>query len=344
MLVCCYSNQVRGLFHFLLFFQLSDHLFLQNKNAPLNSAAFEVSLLDGCYTLYPFCRSVRSKSTGEDARGYEFPRLSWAETNSRRKSAQRANSRRRTGGGGGGKTGVVAGRIMTKTMSREIMRGADERRDDDVADDDGTKAAVLGRTGKNWGGVERGEVLRRLLRFPRHGKSCHLATSCLFSTSQWPEGDKQSCCLIGNRCHERGTQRKRERERERLAGIERHAWKSLSLWNLKATGFQSDSRSPQGDSGELHLVPSTTTVLRLAAEPPAQIFLKFLSAHLIPIRDNLYCQAAHYTHELKAGDWRTRFVCKRGLNRNQISWWIESQITSFVKPCTSCHMDSHNML
>lgn len=46
---------------------------------------------------------------------------------------------------------MVAGRLMTKTMSREIMRGADERRDDDVADDDEAGVPVLGITGKNWG-------------------------------------------------------------------------------------------------------------------------------------------------------------------------------------------------
>lgn len=49
---------------------------------------------------------------------------------------------------------------------------------------------------------------------PHRSKSCHLATSCLFSTSHWPEGDKQPCCLIGNRCYEweRETETKRERE------------------------------------------------------------------------------------------------------------------------------------
>lgn len=81
------------------------------------------------------------------------------------------------------------------------MRGTDERREDDVADEDETEVAVWGITGK--GGVERGEVLRWLLQPPpHHGKSCHSATSCLFSTSQGPEGDKQSRCLIGNRCYE----------------------------------------------------------------------------------------------------------------------------------------------
>lgn len=42
----------------------------------------------------------------------------------------------------------MAGRITTKTMSTEITRGADERGDDDVADDDETNVAVLGIMGK----------------------------------------------------------------------------------------------------------------------------------------------------------------------------------------------------
>ena len=52
---------------------------------------------------------------------------------------------------------------------------------------------------------------------PHRSKSCHSATSCLFSTSHRPEGDKQACCLIGNRCceWEKGRQTKKERERER---------------------------------------------------------------------------------------------------------------------------------
>lgn len=91
---------------------------------------------------------------------------------------------------------------MMKTMSREMMRGTDERGDDDDADDDETKVAVLeGITRKNEGNRKK-RSFTMAAPVPHRSKSCHLATSCLFSTSQWPEGDKQPCCLIGNRCYE----------------------------------------------------------------------------------------------------------------------------------------------
>lgn len=107
-------------------------------------------------------------------------------------------------------------------MSGEMMReaDADERWDDD-ADDDETKVAVWGNNRqKRWRWKKRS--LRWLpaekwLWFPLCSKSCHLATSCLFSTSHRPEGDKQPCCLIGNRCCE--WDREKERDRDAVEGV-----------------------------------------------------------------------------------------------------------------------------
>lgn len=109
-------------------------------------------------------------------------------------------------------------RIMMETMSGEMMRGADERGDDD-ADDDEAKVAVLwGIAGRTAGLKEEKFTMascREIAPVPHRSKSCHLATSCLFSTSHRPEGDKQPCCLIGNRCHERERETERERDKER---------------------------------------------------------------------------------------------------------------------------------
>lgn len=111
---------------------------------------------------------------------------------------------------------------MMRTMSGEMMREADaDKRWDDDADDDETKVAVWAEGGDKTGKtVELEEEkfmmapCRKMAPVPHRSKSCHLATSCLFSTSHRPEGDKQSCCLIGNRCceWEREGETKKERE------------------------------------------------------------------------------------------------------------------------------------
>lgn len=110
-------------------------------------------------------------------------------------------------------------RIMMKTMSRGMMRGADaDERWDDDADDDGTKVAVWGEiTGKT--GELKVEkfttaACRKMAPVLHRSKSCHLATSCLFSTSHQPKGDKQACWLIGNRCYEWEREKQRKREGE----------------------------------------------------------------------------------------------------------------------------------
>lgn len=95
-----------------------------------------------------------SKSTGEDARGYEFPHSDEPRQTAAKKRAQRVNSRRRTHGGEEEEEEME--RIMMKTMSGEMMRGADERRDDD-ADGDETKVAVWGNK-RQRRGAERREV------------------------------------------------------------------------------------------------------------------------------------------------------------------------------------------
>lgn len=106
-------------------------------------------------------------------------------------------------------------RIMMKTMSVEMMRGADaDERRDDAADNDETKAAVWENNRQKGGVLKEGGFTmtscRKMAPVPRRTKSCHLLTSCLFSTSHRPEGDKRACCLIGNRCC--------EWERERCGG------------------------------------------------------------------------------------------------------------------------------
>lgn len=74
------------------------------------------------------------------------------------------------------------------------MRGADERDDDDAGNDETKVVAFWGEGGvvRRTEGCRERRSLRRQLRFPRCSKSCHLATSCLFSTSRWPEGDQQA--------------------------------------------------------------------------------------------------------------------------------------------------------
>ncbi|KAG8004562.1 hypothetical protein GBF38_008852, partial [Nibea albiflora] len=160
-----------------------------------------------CCARYPLCRSAPSKSTGEDARGgYEFPH-----SEQRRERGEEMNCsehKERIHGGGGGRMwgeeeeededGEME-RIMMKTMSGEMMRGADERGDDD-ADDDERKVVARERRAERR--VYDGFLQENCSSSPHRSKSCHLATSCLFSTSHRPEGDKQPCCVIGNRCYE----------------------------------------------------------------------------------------------------------------------------------------------
>lgn len=56
-------------------------------------------------------------------------------------------------------------RITMKTMSEEMMRGADERGDDD-ADDDGRKVVSCERAGEPERRVYDGFLQKKLLQFP----------------------------------------------------------------------------------------------------------------------------------------------------------------------------------
>lgn len=108
------------------------------------------------------------------------------------------------------------------------MLRADERWDDDDdgggGGDDETKnrhsGGITGRVGIRavYGGVpEKNGSIRP------HSKSCHLVTSCLFSTSHRPEGNKQRCRLIENRCYEWDRDRESHINKERQT--ERETWR-----------------------------------------------------------------------------------------------------------------------